>query len=126
MATEDLLVVQKAKALMEYTFTITNSENRFPKKIRYTLVQRLQDITLDIVQKLIEANDVGTFTEESKKERRSKQREAITLCKIMYVLIELSYNRNYISGHSMAVWSKHTQDVKTLTAAWIKSDNKKK
>lgn len=31
---KELTVITKAKKLMEYTFTITNSENRFPKKIR--------------------------------------------------------------------------------------------
>lgn len=124
MKKEDLLVIQKAKALMEYTFTITNSENRFPKKIRYTLVQRFQDMTMNIVQKLIEANDIGNLTEESKKERKIKQREVISLCKMTYVLIELSHNRNYINAHTMAVWSKHVQDVKVMTASWIKSDKK--
>lgn len=125
MEKDDLLVIQKSKKLMEYTFTITNSENRFPKKIRYTLVQRLQNMVLDIVQGLIEANDIGNLTEEARNERRKKQRQVITTCKMMYVLVELSYNRNYINAHTMAVWSKHIQDVKAMTASWIKSDKKK-
>lgn len=116
------MVIKKAKMLMEYTFTITNSKNRFPKKIRYTLVQRFQDMSMDIVQDLIEANDAGNLTEDAFMARRSYQRHAITLCKMMYVLVELSYNRHYIDGHTMAVWSKNIESVKTMTASWIKSD----
>ena len=65
---KELTVITKAKKLMEYTFMITNSENRFPKKIRYTLVQRLQDLSMEIIELLYRANDAGTFQEAERRE----------------------------------------------------------
>lgn len=36
-------VIVKCKDLIKHTFTITNSTERFPKKYRFTLVNRIQD-----------------------------------------------------------------------------------
>lgn len=36
-------VIVKAKDLVKHTFTITNSTERYPKKYRFTLVNRIQD-----------------------------------------------------------------------------------
>lgn len=38
-------VIVKCKDLIKHTFTITNSTERFPKKYRFTLVNRIQDKT---------------------------------------------------------------------------------
>ena len=35
-------VIVKAKDLVKHTFTITNSTERYPKKYRFTLVNRIQ------------------------------------------------------------------------------------
>lgn len=41
-------VIVKCKDLIKHTFTITNSTERFPKKYRFTLVNRIQDKAVDI------------------------------------------------------------------------------
>lgn len=41
-------VIVKAKDLVKHTFTITNSTERYPKKYRFTLVNRIQDKAVDI------------------------------------------------------------------------------
>ena len=41
-------VIVKCKDLIKHTFTITNSTERFPKKYRFTLVNRIQDKAADI------------------------------------------------------------------------------
>lgn len=43
-------VIVKAKDLVKHTFTITNSTERYPKKYRFTLVNRIQDKAVDIYE----------------------------------------------------------------------------
>lgn len=122
---KDLTVITKAKKLMEYTFTITNSENRFPKKIRYTLVQRLQDLSMEIIEMLYSANDTGNFTDVEKRDRRRYQKLALTKLNMMMCLVEFSYNRQHINMKSLEYWTNLIRDVRILTASWIKSDKSK-
>ena len=43
-------VIVKAKDLVKHTFTITNSTERYPKKYRFTLVNRIQEKAVDIYE----------------------------------------------------------------------------
>lgn len=122
---KDLTVITKAKKLMEYTFTITSSENRFPKKIRFTLVQRLQDLSMEIIEMLYSANDTGNFTDVEKRDRRRYQKLALTKLNMMMCLVEFSYNRQHINMKSLEYWTNLIRDVRILTASWIKSDKSK-
>lgn len=119
----ELTVITKAKKLMEYTFTITNSENRFPKKIRYSLVQKMQDLSMEIVESLYYANDTGTFNEQERALRRRYQKQALTKCNILMALAEFSYNREYINVKSLEYWSGLIRDVRILGASWLKAEN---
>ena len=51
-------VIVKAKDLVKHTFTITNSTERYPKKYRFTLVNRIQDKAVDIYECVLEANEL--------------------------------------------------------------------
>ncbi|MCR5201794.1 MAG: hypothetical protein K6D02_01685 [Lachnospiraceae bacterium] len=50
----ELTVITKAKDLCTYVMVVTQKS---PKHFRYTFVNRLQNLTLDIVDKLIRANE---------------------------------------------------------------------
>ena len=50
-------VIVKAKDLVKHTFTITNSTERYPKKYRFTLVNRMQEKAVDIYEMTLEANE---------------------------------------------------------------------
>ena len=52
-------VIVKCKDLIKHTFTITNSTERFPKKYRFTLVNRIQDKAVDIYECALEANELN-------------------------------------------------------------------
>lgn len=43
-----MLVLKKAEDLIDYTFTMTDNTDRFPKKTRFTFVNRMQNLALDI------------------------------------------------------------------------------
>ncbi len=62
-----LYVLVKAKSLASYVFTITEKS---PNKFRFTLVNRLQNYTLDIIESILKGNasrDVTYRLEEQQK-----------------------------------------------------------
>lgn len=65
----ELTVITKAKDLVKHTYTLTENTERFPKKYRFTLVNRLQNRATDIFECLIEANELDLRDPEEAKER---------------------------------------------------------
>ena len=103
----------KTKDLISYTFNMTEN-NSFPKKARFTFVNRIQNIVLDIYSTLLKVNEIPIC------ERKSLFIEVLSNTKILLFLIELCLNYKYINFHQCEVWSKHCLNVKYLIAAWLK------
>lgn len=104
MADNELQVIIKAKKLAEHTLRVTSNCNRYPKKFRFSLVDKMQIKSLEIYEKLMEAN--RTDLKEYRRERLELQTQAITYCDELLFYIELSYTLNIINDKSMGYWSK--------------------
>lgn len=115
-------VIVKCKDLIKHTFTITNRTERFPKKYRFTLVNRIQDKAVDIYECALEANELNLLDAQEFKERQRLQAKAMTYCKELLFFIELSHEQGFISTSSCEYWSKLALDVKYMLAAWKKRD----
>ena len=116
MADTDLKVIVKAKELAVHSFKLTSNCNRYPKKYRHSLVDRIQIKSLDIYETLFEANRIDNRTR--KWERCEAITRAITLCDELLFYIELSMNLGLLNDKSVAYWSKMVQDVKYMSIAW--------
>ena len=116
MAETDLKVIVKAKELAVHSFKLTSNINRYPKKYRHSLVDRIQVKSLDVYETLLEANRIDNRTR--KWERCETITRAITLCDELMSYIELSMNLELLTGRSAAYWSKMVQDVKYMSIAW--------
>lgn len=123
MAENDLQVILKAKDLAEHTLRITSNCNRYPKKFRFSLVDKMQNKSLEIYEYLHEAN--RTDLKNNLKERSELQTKAITHCDELLYYIELSHKLNIINVNSMEYWSKIVSDVKHMTIAWRSKDKKR-
>lgn len=123
MASSDLQVIIKAKDLAEHTLRITSNCNRYPKKYRFSLVDKMQIKSLDIYESLMEAN--RTDIKMHKRERNELQTKAITYCDELIFYIELSFNLNIINSKSMEYWSKMVSDIKHMTIAWRTKDRQR-
>ncbi|MBR1470603.1 MAG: four helix bundle protein [Lachnospiraceae bacterium] len=55
IAKSELSVITKAKELCSYIMKVTD---RSPKRFRFTLVSRLQNYALDVIENLIRANEI--------------------------------------------------------------------
>lgn len=116
MAENDLKVIVKAKELAVHSFRLTSNCNRYPKKYRHSLVDRIQLKSLDIYETLLEANRINNVSH--KRERCEMITRAITLCDELLFYIELSMNLDLLNDKSAAYWSKMVQDVKYMSIAW--------
>lgn len=123
MAENDLKVVLKAKELAVYTFKMTSNCNRYPKKYRHSLVDRMQIRSMDIYDTLLEANTINNQTHKSK--RCEMITKAITYCNQMLFYIELSMNLQILSPDSSAHWSKMVSDVKFMSIKWRTTESNK-
>ncbi|MDN5289874.1 MAG: hypothetical protein PWQ06_113 [Anaerophaga sp.] len=107
-------VFDRARELIDYTMIITDNTKRFPKKARFTFVDRMQNMTLDIYRKLAKANEMPINV------RKEVQIDVLSEINVFLALVEICHKRQYISNATMETWVKKTMDVKYLTAAWMK------
>lgn len=122
MAENDLKVIVKAKELAIHSFKLTSNCNRYPKKYRHSLVDRIQIKSLDLYDTLLEANRINNVTR--KHERCEAITKAITLCDQLLFLIELSMELNLLNDKSTEYWSKMVTDVKYMSIAWRTRERK--
>ena len=120
MAENDLKVLVKAKELAVHSFKLTSNCNRYPKKYRHSLVDRIQIKSLDIYDVLFEANRINNV--RYKEERCEAITKAITFCDELLFYIELSMNLGLLNDKSAEYWSKMTSDVKFMSIAWRKKE----
>ena len=119
----ELMVITKAKDIISYSFTI--AENA-PKKFRFTLVAKMHNISLDVLESLILANEIplGNNKEDNKR-RRDYQQTAIAKLKALDALIMISREQKCILPKQYEILAKHISDCIRLTGAWINSDKKR-
>ena len=118
-----LHVLPVAANLIDYTLDLTDNTKHFPKKVRFTIVNRIQDRVLSIRENLVDANEIyPILTEQDRIDRLILQRKALTDCKKLLFMIELSKKRGYIDTGTFDYWTKLTLDVKFMAAAWYKAE----
>ena len=122
MADNDLKVIVKAKELAVHSFKLTSNCNRYPKKYRHSLVDRIQIRSLDVHDTLLEANRINNSSH--KRERCETITKAITYCDELLFYIELSMNLGLLNDRSAEYWSKMVSDVKFMSIAWRTSERK--
>ena len=123
MAETELKVILKAKDLCEHTLRVTSNCNRYPKKFRFSLVDKMQNKVLEIYEYLYEAN--RTDLRSYRNERSDLQTKAITHCDELLFYIELSQKLNIINVQSMEYWSKMVTDIKHMAIAWRTKDRQR-
>ncbi len=115
-------VIVKAKELAIHSFKLTSNNNRYPKKYRHSLADRIQLKALDIYDTLLEANRINNAAFPAM--RRETISRAVLYCDQMLFYIELSMGLTDQSMESIQYWSKMVTDVKYLSLAWRKKETK--
>ena len=120
----ELTIVTKAKELCSYIVTITQKS---PKQFRFTFVTRLQNLSLDAIEKIYFANEVllEKGNARNAEKRLALQHSALTLFKLIAYISELAMKENCILFKQYEQIAKLTTDCQRLTGAWINSDKKR-
>ena len=102
-----------------------------PKRFRFTLVSRLQNYSLTIIEKLILANEIYVCNnrqevdENALSERRRLQKSAMTHIKLLAYIAQVSMEQQCILPKQYEQITKKLYDCQNLLGAWVKSDTKR-
>lgn len=118
---KEFQVIAKAKELAEHTIRITSNCKVFPKKYRFTLVDKMQVKSLNIYESLMEANVLSVGDEE----RKALQTKAITFCDELQFFIELTVRLEIIGADRAEYWASLVSAIKSMTIAWRTGDKKR-
>ena len=118
----ELTIVCKAKDHVNHTLTLTNNANLFPKKVRFTLCQRMQNLSIQILHDIIAANEIYPQTGGEAKRRLDLQKEVLTHCKVFLNFLDIALEQGYIDIRRCEYWTGLTTDIKNLAASWRKKD----
>ncbi|MBR1740306.1 MAG: four helix bundle protein [Lachnospiraceae bacterium] len=124
IAKSELSVITKAKDLCSYIMTITDKS---PKRFRFTLVSRMQNYSLDVIENLIRANEIFVSAGDviSSRDRLSYQRTAMTSLKLLGYISELAMKQQCILMKQYGQITKQIYDVENMLGAWMNSDKKR-
>ena len=124
MAENDLRVIVKAKELAVHSYKLTSNSNRYPKKYRHSLVDKIQIKCLDLHDTLLEANRINNVMRKA--QRCEAITKAIMYCDQLLFYIELSMNIGILEAHSAEYWSKMVSDVKYMSIRWRTTEKENK
>ena len=114
----ELYVLTKAKELSKYVITVTEKS---PKKFRFTLVVRLQNYCLDIIENILLANMLHI----SDARRLEKQKEAGRLLELLGYFSMLCMETECILPNQFENISKLQAECLLFLGKWISSDKKR-
>ena len=114
----------RAKQLCGYVLTVTDKS---PKKFRFTLVARLQNYSLDVVESLYKANlvHVRVGDEPGREERSCLQREAYVGLRTLDYLALIAREQGCLLPKQYEQISIQGAEIMRLLIAWAKSDRKR-
>lgn len=119
-------VIEKAKELAGHTLKVTANETKFPKRYRFTVVAKLINYSIYILDKLLMAQEI--YPEDDKellKARIRYQKKARAKCRSMMTLITVSKEHFGIDAGGIEYWIRMISDVRNMTTAWIKKDKER-
>lgn len=124
----ELSVITKSKDLCNYILTVTEKS---PKRFRFTLVSRMQNYALSIIENLIKANEIyvygsnGNIDTTLVEARTNLQRETLTNLKLLAYIAQVSMEQGCILHKQYEQITKKIYDCQNLLGAWMKSDGKR-
>jgi len=110
---KEMAVFTHAKKLSEYIFVITEKS---PKKLRWSIVSRLQNISTELIENLSRANN-----EREEAARLEYKKRASVCIDLLDFYAETAKRMKAINLHQMSVIARQTSDVNKLLRGWIKS-----
>lgn len=121
----DLKVITESGKLCDYTLQITSTEKHFPKRYRWSITNRIVQLTLDIDDHLIHANSIYVRSEEDSARRQRHQLEALELTYVLLRNIDRAYRRFGVGSFNVEHWTGLIKELQRLIRGWYTKDKKR-
>lgn len=118
----ELIVITKSKDIISYIFTVSDKS---PKRFRFSLISKMQNLSLEILENLILANEQMLNSKENYYKRRNFQQNALAKLKILDTIILIAREQGCILPKQYENLSKNINECIKLTAAWVNSDKRR-
>jgi len=109
---KEMAVFTHAKKLSEYIFVITEKS---PKKLRWSIVSRLQNVSVELIENLYRANY------EVDEARADFQKRASVCLNLVDFYAETAKKMQAINTRQMFIIARQTSDISRLLKGWIRS-----
>ena len=114
---KEMAVFTRAKKLSEYIFVITEKS---PKKLRWSIITRLQNRSVDIIENLYRAN-----YERDLERRRDFQKAVQVDLNILDFYAETAKQKKAINMRQLVIISREINEITRLLKGWVKSTREK-
>lgn len=114
---KEMAVFTHAKKLSEYVFVITEKS---PKKFRWSIISRLQNASVEVIENLYHAN-----FERELAERLNYQKRAAVSLKLLDFYAETARKKQAITIRQTGVLAQYISETGKLLNGWIKSTKRK-
>lgn len=114
---KQMAVFTHAKKLSEYIFVITEKS---PVKLRWSIVSRLLDTSVEVIECLYRAN-----YEREEEERLAWQKKAMVALSLLDFYTETAKTKQAINFRQMTLIAEQITDVKKLLSGWVRATKKK-
>ena len=113
----EMAVFTHAKKLSEYVFVITE---KLPKKLRWSIVSRLQNASVEVIENLYHAN-----FEREVADRLTYQKRAAVSLKLLDFYAETARKKQAITIRQTGVLAQYVAETVKLLNGWIKSTKRR-
>ena len=121
----ELSIMVKSRKLTEYIFTITEKS---PKKFRFTITSRLQNVSISAMEHLIRANEIYVKEKtqtESYRKRLEYQREAMIDFKVLGYMAMIAREQECILPRQQEQIAKQVSECRKMLWAGMISYKKR-
>ncbi len=110
---DELSIIVNAKDLCNYIFIITDKS---PKKFRFFLVSRFQNLSLNVLENIFKANELYLSKSDEANQRFEYQRNGLTQLKLLGYIVQLSKDQNCITKKQ---YEQITMKISEFMAAMV-------
>ena len=122
----DMRVITLSGDLCDHTLKITSAEKHFPKRYRWSITNRIVQITLDIDDHLIHANSIYVRPEDgSLLRRQTHQLEALELTYVLLRNLDRAYRRFGVGSFNIDYWTGLITSLQRLIRGWYQKDKER-
>lgn len=120
----ELVVITKAKDFVKY---IINATGKIPKSYRYTLTSKIQNLSLELIEMLIRANDIFIKPKDinAMNLRAELQSKAQTNIKVLQFFVGLAVEEGAMLLKQFENISRQGTEVSVLITKWKESDKRR-